>query len=107
MDIVLMIDLCPKTGKAAFAAQTTAANLFVDSFQGKGVTAVPNFAVISYCGPRTWSGVSKCGGKGPGKVDIEKACHTKVVSHFTDDLKKVKTILNGIEYAPGLLEVLG
>jgi len=101
LDIVLLLDQCPKSGKKAFNAQITAAKTLVDSFQGPGVTANPNFALITYCGPRTWSGVSKCTGKSAKKVDTEKMCHTKIVQHFTDEMKKVKNILNGLEFQKG------
>merc|ERR1719478_637715 len=96
-----MIDECPKNGEKAFKKQIEAATLLVDAFQGKGITAVPNFAVIKYCGPRTWSGVSKCAGKSSAKVDIEKVCKTKVVQHFDEDIKKTKNTLNGLSFAKG------
>jgi len=101
MDVVLLIDECPKSDKAGFAQQIVAANNIVDAYQGPQVSGDPNFAVIKYCGPRTWSGVSKCGGKADPKVDTEALCRVNVVQHFTDDLKKVKTILNGLEFAKG------
>jgi len=101
LDIVLVMDGTPKTGKAGWAAEVTAANLFVDAFTGAGVTAQPNFAVIHYTGPRTWSGVSKCTGKSTAKVDMEKTCRIKIAQHFEEDTKKVKGVINGLEYAPG------
>merc|ERR1719473_1521861 len=73
-----------------------AATTFVDAFSPDA-----EMAVISYCGPRTWSGVSKCTGKSTKKIDTEKVCHVKIVSHFTEDMKKTKTVLNGISYAKG------
>merc|ERR1719305_2270694 len=101
MDVILMIDECPKNGEKAFKAQIEAASTLVDAFGGDGITAVPNFAIIQYCGPRTWSGVSKCAGKSTEKVDIEKTCRTKVVQHFDEDLKKTKNTLNGLSFAKG------
>jgi len=101
MDMVLLIDQCPKSGKKGFAAEITAAKTLVDSFIGEGLSAKPNFALITYCGPRTWTGVSKCTGKSKAKVDMEKTCKIKVVLHFEEDMKKVKNILNGLSFAPG------
>jgi hypothetical protein len=98
---MLLIDATPKSGKKAFANEITAANNLVDSFVGEGVTGKPNFAVIHYTGPRTWSGVSKCTGKSTKKVDMETDCRIKIASHFEEDTKKVKGILNGLEFAPG------
>jgi len=101
LDIVLVMDATPKSREAGWAAEVTAANLFIDGFTGPGVTAKPNFAVIHYTGPRTWSGVSKCTGKSTAKVDMEKTCRIKIASHFEEDTKKVKDIITGLEYAPG------
>jgi hypothetical protein len=101
LDITLLIDATPKSGKKAFASSIVAANNLVDSFVGDGVTGSPNFAVITYTGPRTWSGVSKCTGKSVKKVDMEKDCRIKIASHFEEDLKKVKATLNGLEFQPG------
>merc|ERR1719199_2243674 len=62
MDIVLVMDGTPRGGKEMFAAEQTAAKQFVDAWSGDGITAKPNFALISFNGPRTWMGVSKCTG---------------------------------------------
>jgi hypothetical protein len=101
LDIVMVMDGTPKTGKAAWAQEVTAANQFIHAFSGPLVTAQPNFAVIHYTGPRTWSGVSKCTGKSTDKVDMEKTCKIKIAQHFDEDMKKVKGVINGLEYAPG------
>merc|ERR1740130_1776723 len=101
LDIVLVMDGTPKSGKAGWAAEQQVANLFIDGFTGDGITAKPNFAVIHYTGPRTWSGVSKCTGKSTAKVDMEKQCRIKIASHFEEDTKKVKSIISGLEYAAG------
>jgi len=101
MDVTLLIDECPKTGKDGFKAQVETAKNLIDAYSGPGVTSVANFAVIKYCGPRTWSGVSKCEGKSKKKVDTEALCRVKVVQHFSEDAKKTKTLLTGLEFAKG------
>merc|ERR1719375_385306 len=101
MDIVMMIDGTPKGGKDGFAAEVKAANMFVDAFKGKTITAKPNFALIHYTGPRTWTGVSKCTGKSSKKVDMQKVCKITLVQHFTDDLAKFKGKVSGLEFTPG------
>jgi len=101
LDIVLVMDGTPKSGKTGWVAEVTAANLFIDGFSGAGVTAKPNFAVIHYTGPRTWSGVSKCTGKSTAKVDMEKTCRIKIAQHFDEDMKKVKGVVSGLQFAPG------
>jgi len=101
MDIIMLIDGTPKSGKKGFAAEIKGATKFVDAFKGKGITAKPNFAIVYYTGPRTWSGVSKCTGMSTKKVDMEKVCKIKLVNHFTDDLKKTKAALEGLVFQPG------
>ena len=39
---------------------------------------------------RTWGGVFKCFAKNTKKVDREKICGIKTISHFTSDLAKVE-----------------
>merc|ERR1719359_921786 len=83
------------------------ANLVVDAFRPEDplITAIPNFAIIRYCGPRTWSGVSKCQGgkskKAGEEVDTEKLCRVNMVQHFDEDARKTKNLLNGLSYQPG------
>lgn len=103
LDVILLLDATPKSGKKGWAAEQKAATQLVDAFQGPGVSELTeaHFAVIHYTGPRTWSGVSKCTGKSAAPVDMEKVCRIKIATHFTDDLKKVKNVINGLEYAPG------
>jgi len=101
MDYVLVMDGIPKSGKKGWAAEVEAATSFVDALSGPGITAKPNVAVIHFSGPRTWSGVSKCTGKSKKTVDMEKTCKIKIAGHFTEDMKKVKNTINGLEFTPG------
>jgi len=101
LDVVLVMDGTPKSGKKGWAAEVKAANQLLDAWDGPGITAKPNVAVVHYTGPRTWSGVSKCTGKSKKKVDMVKTCKIKLASHFSEDMKKIKSVINGLEYAPG------
>jgi len=101
MDVVMVIDGTPKSGKDGFAQEIKAANLFVDAWTGEGLQGKPGFALIHYTGPRTWSGVSKCTGKSTAKVDMEKTCKITLVQHFTNDVKMFKGKLDGLEFVPG------
>jgi len=101
MDVILVMDGTPKSGKEGFASEVKAANQLVDAWTGKTVTAKPNFALIHYTGPRTWSGVSKCTGKSTKKVDMEKTCKITLVQHFTDDLTAFKGKINGLKFQAG------
>jgi hypothetical protein len=100
-DYILLLDACPKTGEAGWAAEVKAAQGFIDALSGHGVTAKPSVAIIHYCGPRTWSGVSKCTAKSGDKVDLEKTCKIKVAHHFSTDLAKAKSVISGLQYIPG------
>merc|ERR1719498_688397 len=105
MDVILVLDGTPKNGKEAFAAEISAATKFVDAWtpdeNHPNITGTPQFSLIHYTGPRTWSGVSKCTGKSAKKVNMEEVCKIKLVQHFTDDVKKIKNKLNGLEFQAG------
>jgi len=101
MDIVLVLDGTPKSGKKGFESEMTAAKQLVDAWTGEGITAKPNFALVHYTGPRTWAGVSKCTGMSTKKVNMETVCKIKLVQHFTDDLKKIKSKIDGLEFQKG------
>jgi hypothetical protein len=94
-DYILLLDACPKTGEAGWAAEVKAALGFIDSLQAGSV------ALIHYCGPRTWSGVSKCTAKSGDKVDLKEVCKINVAHHFDSDLSKAKNVINGLQYMKG------
>merc|ERR1719213_1232587 len=58
-------------------------------------------AVILYSGPRTWGGVYKCFARNTKKVDREKICGIKMITHFTNDLAKVKSLIKGLTWPRG------
>jgi hypothetical protein len=97
LDVLLMLDGSGSLGKEGWAEEIEAAQMFVDAFtdSGKG-----NMAVILFSGPRTWGGVEKCTGPNSGDVDPEK-CGIKMVTHFTEDMKKVKNLITGLEWPQG------
>jgi len=99
IDIILLIDGSGSLGKRGWAAEIKSAQMFVDAFAVTGGDA--NMAVILYSGPRTWSGVRKCFAKNKKKVDQEKVCKIKMVTHFTEDLKKVKNLITGLTWPKG------
>jgi len=99
LDVVLLIDGSGSLGKRGWAAEIKAAKMFVDAFSGSGANA--NMAVILYSGPRTWGGVYKCFARNTKKVDREKICGIKTVTHFTKDLKKVKNLITGLTWPRG------
>jgi len=99
LDVVLLIDGSGSLGKKGWAAEIKSANMFVDAFTVSGGHA--QISVIMYSGPRTWGGVYKCFARNTKKVDREKICNIKMVTHFTDDMKKVKNLINGLTWPRG------
>jgi len=99
LDIVLLIDGSGSLGKRGWKAEIKAAQMFVDAFSGSGGKA--NMAVILYSGPRTWGGVNKCFARNTKKVDRERICAIKTITHFTSDLKKVKQLITGLTWPRG------
>jgi hypothetical protein len=99
IDVVLLIDGSGSLGKKGWKAEIIAAQMFVDAFTVAGGNA--NMAVILYSGPRTWSGVRKCFSRNKKKVDQEKVCGIKTVTHFTEDMKKVKNLITGLSWPRG------
>merc|ERR1719183_1395947 len=99
LDVLLLIDGSGSLGSKGWAAEIKAAQMFVDAFSGSGGSA--KMAVILYSGPRTWGGVYKCFARNTKKVDREKICGIKMITHFTKDLKKVKTLITGLTWPRG------
>jgi len=99
LDVLFLVDGSGSLGKKGWKAEMVAAHTFVDAFDGVG--ADTNMAVVLYSGPRTWSGVRKCVGRNKKKVDMEKTCKIKMVTHFTKDLKKVNNLITGMVWPRG------
>jgi len=99
LDIVLLLDGSGSLGSKGWKAEIKAAQMFVDAFSGSGAHA--EMAVILYSGPRTWGGVRKCFGRNSNKVDREKVCGIKTITHFTNDMKKVKSLITGLKWPKG------
>merc|ERR1719199_1546642 len=99
LDIVLLIDGSGSLGQKGWAAEIKAAKMFVNAFSGTGANS--NMAVVLYSGPRTWGGVYKCFARNTKKVDREKICGIKMITHFTSDLGKVKRLIDGLTWPRG------
>jgi len=100
LDVVLLIDGSGSLGKTGWVAEIKAAQFFVDAFAG-APAGKANMAVILYSGPRTWGGVRQCFGRNHHQVDQEKTCGIRVVTHFTEDMKKVKQLITGLSWPQG------
>jgi len=99
MDVIILLDGRAGLKKEGWAEEIKAAKLLVGAFEiGKGKA---NIAIISYSGPRTWSGIEKCTAQNGKSADSEKDCGTHMVSHFTNDYKKLDQLLTGLEFPKG------
>merc|ERR1719451_212875 len=96
---MLLLDGSGSLGESGWKAEFKAAELFVDAFSGTG--AHSSMGVILYSGPRTWGGVSKCMGDNVETVDLENDCKIKTVTHFTEDMAKVKELIGGLTWPQG------
>lgn len=99
LDIVFLLDGSGSLGAAGWKAELKAADTFVDAFSGTGAQA--EMAVVLYSGPRTWGGVFKCFGKNNKKVDMEKTCKIKSVTHFTNKMADVKKKIKALTWPKG------
>jgi hypothetical protein len=101
LDVMLLMDSAPNSGKDAWRAEVVVAEMLIDAFDVQGNQA--EFSLITYTGPRTWFGVSKCVGEaGPTDtpISIEKDCHIEMKSTFTGHEEEKKAV-EGSEYQAG------
>lgn len=101
LDVILLLDGSSDMGSKGWSKTVEAAKLFVSSFQD-GDSRV---AVLTFSGPSTWSGVSKCMGevsqKESGPVDMAKDCQISWASKFTGDMEKLTATLDGLSWPKG------
>jgi hypothetical protein len=98
MDIVVLLDGSGSLGKKGWAAEITATKSFIHAFKGNNGKII--MAVTLFSGPSTWAGVNKCMAKTKKKVKPSD-CGIKIVTHFTDDLKKIDTLVTGLTWPKG------
>merc|ERR1740121_77441 len=98
LDVILLIDGSGSLGEDGWKAEIMAAKTFVGAF--KAAEGKVHVAVILFSGPRTWSGVSKCTGKGEAGVTLAD-CGITTVTHFTTDLDKVDEELTALTWPQG------
>merc|ERR1719356_133613 len=98
MDIVLLLDGSGSLGKKGWAAEIIATRSFIRAFKGNNGNI--NMAVTLFSGPTSWPGVYKCADKAKNNVKPSE-CGIKTVTHFTDDLKKIDTLVTGLTWPKG------
>jgi len=98
MDIVLLLDGSGSLGKKGWAAEIIATRSFIRAFKGNNGNII--MAVTLFSGPNAWPGVYKC--MDNTKKNVKPSdCGIKTVTHFTDDLKKIDTLVTGLTWPKG------
>jgi len=106
LDVVLMLDGSGSLGETGWEATKAFSKMLVTALAPGNV----EFALMTFSGPRTWSGVSKCMGEAdpppPGEeappLDTEKTCMMKFVQHFEKlDAKKTSATIDSMEFPKG------
>jgi len=98
LDVILVLDGSSDLGSKGWKRTIEAAKLFVSSFQSNKDARV---AVLTFSGPNSWSGVSKCMGERPGPVDMEKDCQISWASHFSKNMPKLSSSLDRLAWPKG------
>jgi len=101
LDVIMLLDSSGSLRKSGWNAELMAANNFLLSFDGNSGAKKPKtqLSVISYSGPFTWRGVRKCT-RSSRRMDLRK-CKIQMVTHFTEDIKKVRQLVNGLPFMRG------
>jgi Mg-chelatase subunit ChlD len=100
LDVILLIDGSGSLGKTGWDAEIKAAKAFVGAFKSASAGYI-EMAVILFSGPRTWSGVWRCTGRQPTSSASLESCGIKQVTHYTDDLDKVDSLITGLSWPQG------
>jgi len=100
LDVIMLLDASGSLGRKGWNAEVTAATNFLESFDGGAKSAKEaQVSVIRYSGPRTWRGVRKC--TSPSRRVSLRNCKIQMVTHFTEDIKKVRELVNDLEWTGG------
>jgi len=106
LDVVLMIDGSGSLGNTGWEASLAFSKMLVDAMSPANI----KFAMMTFSGPKTWGGVSKCMGEAdpppPGEeappLDLEKTCHMHWVQHFEKlDVAKTKAKIDALVFPKG------
>lgn len=98
VDVILVLDGSSDMGSQGWSKTLDAAKLFVSSFQDDQDARV---ALLTFSGPSTWSGVSRCMGEAAGAVNMARDCKISWASKFTDDMGKLTEIVSGLPWPKG------
>jgi hypothetical protein len=98
VDVILVLDGSSDLGDTGWRKTIDAAKLFVSSFQDNQDARV---SVLTFSGPTSWAGVSKCMGETTGPVNMEKDCQISWASRFSDNMVQLTRTLDGLQWPKG------
>lgn len=101
VDVVLLLDSSAAIEEAGWEATKWLGQELVHAFRS-GENSSSQVAALSYSGPVTWSGVSKCtGGASDAAVDLSADCQLTWASHFSTDEAALKGAIAGLAWPKG------
>lgn len=116
IDVIIMLDGSGSLGDKGWENSKKMAEMLVDAFTDEDYKPNSgrknddeeeegpkvNMAFQQFSGPISWPNYKKCTSSDPEtKVDLEKDCGIKWISHFTDDLKELKETVKNMEWMKG------
>jgi len=100
VDIVLVLDSSGSTGSSGWEKTKTFAKAFTTSLEGDGTDAM--LSIVSFSGPGSWKKISTCTGPDPSGLDMAQDCFVLMAEHFTKDMAKSRSVIDGLDWMAGL-----
>jgi len=100
VDVVLVLDSSGSTGQSGWEQTKTFAKTFTTAFEGAGTDA--QLSVLQFSGPSSWSKIKKCTGSNTKDLNMESDCKMKMAEHFTSDMAKARSAIDGLDWMAGL-----
>jgi len=100
VDIVLVLDSSGSTRATGWEQTKKFAKAFTTALEGDGTDAM--LSIISFSGPVSWRKVKACTGPDTSGLDMERDCKVKLAEHFTNDMEKARSVIDGLDWMAGL-----
>jgi len=100
VDIILVLDSSGSTRAKGWEQTKKFAKAFTTALEGDGTDAM--LSVISFSGPVSWRKIKACTGPDTSGLDMERDCDVMMASHFTKDMERLRSDIDGLEWMAGL-----